>query len=161
MVLIEPSQNRLIPWWTYDQPRMSVLHSSPPVDQPYCICNSSWDIRTGSSWKAKYDYPRFPRKGQEWPRIHTRVQYEHLQGCVTDKPRPFETVAALRLFWKVQNIRGRSRTSKILQGSWRNIRNSSTALLGFTRIHRDLWIRGESFSLLLSSKTNEAIASVH
>ena len=57
----------LIPWWTDDQSRISVLHSSPPVDQPYWISNSSWDIRTGSSWKANYDF--------------LNGQYANMQDC--------------------------------------------------------------------------------
>ena len=44
------------------------------------------------------------------------------------------------------NIRGRSRTTKILQGSWRIITNSSTTLLRFSRIYHDLWICGEPSS---------------
>ena len=101
VVLIAPSQNRLIPWWTYDQSRIALLHSSAPVDKPYCIRNSSCDIRTGSSWKTNYDYTRFPMENQDWPRIHLRWQYECAglrYDYSTGKPRPLQIVAAPRLF---------------------------------------------------------------
>ena len=147
VVLIAWSQNHLIPGWTYDQSWISLLHSSAPVDKPYCIRNSSWDIRTESSWKTNYEYTRFPTESQEWPKKHIRWQYECAglrYDYSTDEPRPLKIVAAPRLFWTVQNIRGRSRITKILQGSWRTITNSTT-LLGVTILH-DLWIRGESSS---------------
>ena len=48
VVLIAPLQNHLIPWQTYDQPWISALNSSLPVDQPCCVHSLPWDIRNGS-----------------------------------------------------------------------------------------------------------------
>ena len=48
VVLIAPLQNHLIPWQTYDQPRISALNSSLPIDQPCCVHSLPWDIRNGS-----------------------------------------------------------------------------------------------------------------
>ena len=140
------SLNRLIPWWTYmyDQPRISILHvySSQPVEQSYCIRNSSWVFVLDLHEKQ----PGLPTEGQEWPRMHVRWQYEYAilrLGCTTSWPhRGCATIVlnSSKHSWSFPNH----------QESPGIMTEHSTEpyhdLPGFTRMRQDLWNCSESSS---------------